>query len=318
MNFNRDRFLAAIAMIQQLPLAPSPPHPLISHSHPASCLLPFAFHLFDSLPSTNQTAWQLIAQDEILPVVIARLQTAGRGQRGRSWQSEAGGLYLSVGLEPTCAAECAPQLTIAVAWGIATALRSLPSRLSATETLIPVQIKWLNDLVLEGYKLGGILTETRVQGSTVTKAVVGVGINWCNPVPETGVNLQSFLERQPVPLIESLELLAAIVLHGLQSGYETWRTCGIDGILLDYLMLLAHRDRPIVYQDQDYNIVGVTPFGELQVQPLSGNNALKLAQVHSAIVIKPGTINLGYPISGNWLRELTCDRGRLNGGGGAE
>jgi len=63
---------------------------------------------------------------------------------------------------------------------------------------IPVGLKWPNDLMLCGRKLGGILTETKVQQGRITKAVVGVGINW-NPVPETGINLLSFQANQPAP-----------------------------------------------------------------------------------------------------------------------
>jgi len=62
-------------------------------------------------------------------------------------------------------------------------------------------------------KLGGILTETKVQQGRITKAVVGVGINWANPVPETGINLLSFQANQPAP-IASLEMLAAVTLLG--------------------------------------------------------------------------------------------------------
>jgi len=131
--------------------------------------------VFETLPSTNQTLWQLI--DQGAPggtVVVARQQTAGRGQWGREWQSSLGGLYLSIALNVNLAAEDAAQLTMGSAWGIATALRGLG---------IPVEIKWPNDLILMGKKLGGILTETRVQQGKIVKAVVGVGINWDNLVP---------------------------------------------------------------------------------------------------------------------------------------
>jgi BirA family transcriptional regulator, biotin operon repressor / biotin---[acetyl-CoA-carboxylase] ligase len=324
MTFDRDRFFAALAMVQQFPLRSSPsatatcppascllPPALLFETFPpppASCLLPPAsLHLFQTLPSTNQTAWELLDQGIASPVVIAQSQTAGRGQRGRTWQSQAGGLYLSMGIDVTIAAALAPQLTICAAWGIAIALRQIPSQLSGTEAMIPVQIKWLNDLVLEGYKLGGILTETRVQGGTVTQAVIGVGINWCNPVPETGITLRSFLERQPIPLIESLELLAALVLQGLQIGLQRQHQGmgepvdaavddAVDNLLSDYLRLLAHRDRLVPYQNQLHKIMGITPLGELRVQPLFGHNATELVEPHPEIVIKPGTINFGYPI----------------------
>ncbi|MEQ8956672.1 MAG: biotin--[acetyl-CoA-carboxylase] ligase, partial [Coleofasciculus sp. C2-GNP5-27] len=134
-----------------------------------------AIYLFDSLSSTNQTLWELLDRGTTLPtVVIAAQQTAGRGQWGRQWQSAPGGLYLSLALTTNVEACDSAQLTMCSAWGIAMALRCYG---------IPVLIKWHNDLLLLGYKLGGILTETRLSQGQITKAVIGVGINWSNPVP---------------------------------------------------------------------------------------------------------------------------------------
>ena len=197
--------------------------------------------IYDILGSTNQTLWELLEQGHPQGTsVIALQQTAGRGQWGRQWQSHPGGLYLSwsipwgVGsgdvrelgnweqgeiggirienvpnLLPLTPGpqSVAPQLTLFSAWGIAKTLHSYE---------IPVYIKWPNDLIWQGKKLGGILTETRMQGAKITRAIVGVGINWANPVPETGINLQSCLT------ITSLEQLAAITIQGLITGYHQW------------------------------------------------------------------------------------------------
>lgn len=149
----------------------------------------FSISIFDRVASTNQTVWELLALGAPPgTIAIAREQTAGRGQRGRHWQSQIGGLYLSMAVAPNLAAVNAGALTMAVAWAIATGLRSVG---------IPVLLKWPNDLILAKRKLGGILTETRVRQGRVTKAVIGVGINWSNPVPETGINLESFLANLP-------------------------------------------------------------------------------------------------------------------------
>jgi BirA family biotin operon repressor/biotin-[acetyl-CoA-carboxylase] ligase len=61
-----------------------------------------------------------------------------------------------------------------------------------------------------------------VQQGQITKAVVGVGINWSNSVPDLGINLQSFCEEQLSLSVTSLEMLAAIVLQGLHLGYQYW------------------------------------------------------------------------------------------------
>ncbi|NJK36097.1 MAG: biotin--[acetyl-CoA-carboxylase] ligase, partial [Oscillatoriales cyanobacterium SM2_2_1] len=137
---------------------------------------------YDTVDSTNALAWRMIARREAEHgiVIIANQQTAGRGQFGRPWQAAPGGVYLSVVWQPPCPAAQSPLLTIAVAWGLAIALQGVGAA---------VRLKWLNDLILERRKLGGILTETRMLGDRLVYAVVGVGINWRNPVPVGAIGL---------------------------------------------------------------------------------------------------------------------------------
>jgi BirA family biotin operon repressor/biotin-[acetyl-CoA-carboxylase] ligase len=189
----------------------------------------FTLHLFDILPSTNQKLWQLIEQGAPPgTVVIAKEQQAGKGQWGRQWYSPPGGLYLSMSLDPNLPVKQGAQLTMSSAWGIAQAFRQIG---------IPVYLKWPNDLIISQYKLGGILTETKVHEERITKAVIGVGINWVNPVPETGINLQTVRENYP-GLITSLEMLAALTLMGIVSGYHYWQQEGVTALLPSYEKLL--------------------------------------------------------------------------------
>ncbi|MFP5270331.1 biotin--[acetyl-CoA-carboxylase] ligase [Coleofasciculus sp.] len=247
-------------------------------------------YLFDSLSSTNQTLWELLDRGTTPPiVVIADQQTAGRGQWGRQWQSAPGGLYLSLALTTNLAASNSAQLTMCSAWGVATALRSYG---------IPVLIKWHNDLLLLGYKLGGILTETRLSQGQITKAVIGIGINWSNPVPETGINLQSFFETQPTsPAVTSREMLAAIVIQGLRSGYHYGLESGIDNLRLSYQGLLFHQGASIQVNGNPGIVKGVTSRGDLRVGLTSADatDANADAAIRPEIHLKPGTISLGYP-----------------------
>lgn len=247
-------------------------------------------YLFDSLSSTNQTLWELLDRGTTPPIVIiAAQQTAGRGQWGRQWQSAPGGLYLSLALTTNLAASNSAQLTMCSAWGVATALRSYG---------IPVLIKWHNDLLLLGYKLGGILTETRLSQGQITKAVIGIGINWSNPVPETGINLQSFFETQPTsPAVTSIEMLAAIVIQGLRSGYHYGLESGIDNLRLSYQGLLFHQGASIQVNGNPGIVKGVTSMGDLRVGLTSANptDANADAAIRPEIHLKPGTISLGYP-----------------------
>ena len=153
--------------------------------------------LFDRIPSTNQIVWDSLEQGENnLLVAIASEQSAGRGQWGRSWQSEQGGLYLSLGLPMEMVIQKGPHITLWSAWGIAESLR---------QQGIAVYLKWPNDLILEKKKLGGIKTETKVYQEKIIQSVIGVGINGSNAVPSTGINLETFLNQKKNFSIYSLE-----------------------------------------------------------------------------------------------------------------
>jgi BirA family transcriptional regulator, biotin operon repressor / biotin---[acetyl-CoA-carboxylase] ligase len=280
-QFSRSRLEAALKVVQLC--SPLP----IDATRLAPQLL-----LFDLIDSTNRALWGVF--DDNLPegtIAIADQQSTGKGQWGHQWQSEPGGLYLSVALTPNCPIDQSSQLTLCTAWGIATALREIPSRLSGTSEQIPVRLKWLNDLVVRTKKLGGILTETRIQNHSIPKAVVGVGMNWINPVPEPGINLESILQEQSVPLIESLEMLAAITIAGLIGGYQYWQTFGIEAILPKYLDLLVNVGQTVTIGDQMGTVVGVLPSGELHINLCCfGKSKLDDPDFYA----KPGTISLGY------------------------
>lgn len=244
---------------------------------PASCHLPL--YVFDTVTSTNQTLWELLDQGIQPPIAaLAAQQTAGRGQWGRQWQSQPGGLYLSVALSPSIPAADAPHLTLASAWGIASTLRQYQ---------IPVWLKWPNDLVLQGRKLGGIKSETRVQGEVVTQAVVGVGINWQNAVPPMGINLASFWPDSYPPSLASLEQLAAITIWGLLAGCQRYRVEGITSLLPSYLELLQSLGQSVEVEGCPGVVVGVTPRGELRVRLQSSGAATEVS-------LPPGAVSLGY------------------------
>jgi biotin-[acetyl-CoA-carboxylase] ligase BirA-like protein len=141
--------------------------------------------------STNQVAWEL-AQAGAQPgtIVIALQQSAGRGQWGRQWLSPLGGLYLSRYFAPQLLPEDGAQLTLAAAWGLGQTLR---------DRGVPVALKWPNDLVVRGRKWGGLLTETRLVGGKIARAVTGLGLNWANPVPETGINATELFPELAFP-----------------------------------------------------------------------------------------------------------------------
>lgn len=108
-------------------------------------------------------------------VVLADRQSAGRGRRGRSFLSPAGGIYLSILLRPQLSADRGVRLTIAACVGVCRALRAVCG--------LEGDIKWVNDIFLGGKKVCGILTEgaAGLESGLLEHAVVGVGLNYLAP-----------------------------------------------------------------------------------------------------------------------------------------
>lgn len=123
--------------------------------------------------STNTRAKEYAKDEcaEMPALFIADGQTAGRGRRGRSFDSEVGaGLYMSILFRPDSDTADAARITVRAAVSVCRALRSLCGA--------RVGIKWVNDIFFEGRKLAGILTEGEIDGSGGFRyAVCGIGIN---------------------------------------------------------------------------------------------------------------------------------------------
>lgn len=128
---------------------------------------------FETIDSTNTQAKKLAAAGAPHgTVLIAGHQTGGRGRMGRSFHSpQAHGVYLSVILRPQCPGTALMHLTCAAGTAMCDAV--------AQAAGFRPGIKWINDLVYQGKKLGGILTELGFDPKTglVSYAVVGIGIN---------------------------------------------------------------------------------------------------------------------------------------------
>jgi BirA family biotin operon repressor/biotin-[acetyl-CoA-carboxylase] ligase len=147
--------------------------------------------------------------------ILADGQAAGRGRRGRAWMSLPGlGLYVSVLLRPRLPAERVALITLAA--GVAGA--EAVGRVSG----IPAGVKWPNDVVLDGRKVAGILTEATTVGAEVSQVVVGIGVN-CNhrrdDFPEELRDLASSIALAAGRPVER-HLLASALLNALEGWYE--------------------------------------------------------------------------------------------------
>ena len=121
--------------------------------------------------STNTRAKELAAQGAPEgTLVIAEKQTSGRGRRGRNWFSPpGGGIYCSLILRPVLSPSETPRITLMTAVVLAETLISLMK--------LKLRIKWPNDILVNGKKLAGILTEISTEMDAVNYIVVGLGMN---------------------------------------------------------------------------------------------------------------------------------------------
>ena len=151
--------------------------------------------------------------------VLARAQSAGRGRRGRNFQSTRDlGLYLSVMLRPVQDMQTLSNMTAWVAVAVCDGVEAA--------TGVRPEIKWINDIILNGKKLGGILTELGLESGTgkIDYLVVGIGLNVNHSredfepeLREMATSLSLELKRAP----ELPELAAQIVL-ALDRMYENF------------------------------------------------------------------------------------------------
>lgn len=206
-----------------------------------SLFRPDLYHFFPTLDSTNRQAvqWAQAGAAEGT-VVVADHQTAGRGRLGRQWSSPAAlNLYCSVLLRPNLPPQSAAQLTLLAGLALA--------RTVADMGVTGIEIKWPNDLLLNGRKLAGILTEARADLERVHYVIVGIGIN-LNGTDET---FPVALRGKAVNLADSLRHgvnrphFLARMLAELDHGYGRFCQAGFGPLREDWLSFSRLLGQPI-------------------------------------------------------------------------
>ncbi len=125
-------------------------------------------HYFKETESTNTLARDMAGSVDEGTVVIAESQTGGRGRMGHKWISPEGGIWLSVVLKPRMQPLHAPRITLLAGVAVAKTIRNFG---------LPAKIKWPNDVLINGKKVCGILTEIGAEMDSIQYVVVGVGID---------------------------------------------------------------------------------------------------------------------------------------------
>jgi BirA family biotin operon repressor/biotin-[acetyl-CoA-carboxylase] ligase len=131
----------------------------------------FSLVVLDEIDSTNDEAARQLAAGRPAPfAVLARRQTRGRGRFGRSWQSDPNGnLYASFGFRPRVAPDRMQTFTLWMGVNVC--------ELVANFTRLSPGLKWPNDIVFDGRKAGGMLTEARIDADQIRDLVFGLGLN---------------------------------------------------------------------------------------------------------------------------------------------
>jgi len=150
------------------------------------------------------------AEPSLPRALLATHQSFGHGQRGRPWSAPPGGVWLSAALPWPRQASASASLSLAVAVGLALELEALD---------LAVQIKWPNDLFVQGRKIAGLLPRLRLRSGQVAGARVGIGLNGCNRVPPGAINVVQALATDAPHRRKagrSIPALAARVLRALE------------------------------------------------------------------------------------------------------
>lgn len=171
---------------------------------------------YEEIGSTNSEAHRLAAAGERGPLwIAARRQTDGRGRLGRSWQSLDGNLAATLLFKPECAPAVLHQLSFVAAVAVHDAIAGYADT-AAGETL--PRLKWPNDVLIGGAKVGGILTESTSFGPDLV-AIVGIGINIA-AAPDILGRITGHLDYRRRPSPQELHFAIAT---GIEQWLATWR-----------------------------------------------------------------------------------------------
>ncbi|QRG05988.1 biotin--[acetyl-CoA-carboxylase] ligase [Xanthobacter dioxanivorans] len=174
---------------------------------------------FTQIGSTNAEGLARLQRGETLPVwLVADIQTAGRGRRGRPWTSELGNLFATLVLPNPAPVAHLAQLCFVAGLALRDAVLSAAPQISGDM----LKLKWPNDLLLDGGKLAGILVEGGSDASGKPAVVIGFGVN-CLHHPDELPYKATSLEANGAPtapdrLLEALDLAMAVRLNQWNAG----------------------------------------------------------------------------------------------------
>lgn len=201
-------------------------------------------------------------------LVVADIQNAGRGRRGRSWTSREGcGIAMSIGLKPDFSPDKASMLTLIMAMGVTAAIEEV--------TGLEVRIKWPNDLVIDKKKVCGILTEMNLEMDYIQSVVIGAGINVnMGEIPEEIKEVATSLMLEKGEPILRADLIEKTMKY-FEHYYEIFlRKLNLEDLKEEYEVHLVNKDKMVQVLDPNGEFEGkakgITKMGDLIVEKENG------------------------------------------------
>ena len=211
-------------------------------------------------------------------LVVADKQESGKGRRGRSWVSPSGtGIFMTLMIKPDINPNNASMLTLVAALAVAKAITSV----TGEEALI----KWPNDIVINGKKVCGILTEMNAQFDYINHIVVGIGINVHNEsFPEEISQMASSLMIEAGGKRFHRAQIIADTMSYFEQYYDTFlKTQDLSALVREYDELLVNRNKSVRVLDPkepfDGKAMGITPKGELIVDTWESRKLVSSGEV---------------------------------------
>ncbi|MBO5088084.1 MAG: biotin--[acetyl-CoA-carboxylase] ligase [Lachnospiraceae bacterium] len=219
------------------------------------------------MESTNKYAKKL-GEENVTngTVVVTKKQTAGRGRRGRNWISPEGNCYFSLLLKPSIQTEHASRLTLVSALALAEAIKNVAG--------LETQIKWPNDVVVDGKKLCGILTESSIDVDGLKYVVIGIGINVNQKKFDPEIDsMATSISLQLGQDVECAHMIAEF-LNCFEMYFSIFiQTEDLSMLLSQYNALLVNKNREVRIVDQSERVgvaIGINDVGELLVRNNAG------------------------------------------------
>lgn len=234
---------------------------------------------FDTIDSTNTKAQELAEKGYPSgTLVVADKQESGKGRRGRSWVSPSGtGIFMTLMIKPDINPNNASMLTLVAALAVAKAITSVTGE--------KAMIKWPNDIVVNGKKVCGILTEMNAQFDYINHIVVGIGINVHNEsFPEEISQMASSLMIEAGGKRFHRAQIIAETMSYFEQYYDTFlKTQDLSALVREYDELLVNRNKSVRVLDPkepfDGKAMGITPKGELIVETWESRKLVSSGEV---------------------------------------